>query len=166
MKTFNEITIEEFMQLIINQVKENIKEIGYYNNDSENILQSMPVCKERTELLNSISSNIRNLTKKNIPLFNLYYNLLDFHKDHKNYIFEEKEISTISKSVQIFNFTNEHSNLELVSDSEMLTKSNLKLTSIHDVNLIEEQMNEFLKQEEYERCNAAIESFLNNKSVV
>lgn len=162
MKTFNEIAIDDLMQLIINQVKKNITEIGYYNNDSENIIFNMPVCKERNELLNSISSNIRAITKINIPLFSLYNNLLDFHKNHKDYIFEEEEIYSIAKSFQIYDLTNEHNSTELMPDYKLLTKSNFKQVSTQEVDLIEAQMNEYLKQEEYERCTAAIQSYLKN----
>jgi len=150
MKTLNKITLEELMNLIINRVKENISEIANYNNASEDILISMSVCRERTELLNSISSNINSITKFNIPLFNLYYDLLNYYRVHKHSISEKEEILSISNLFDKPNFINDVRLENKFETNQILIKNN--------IDLIEEYMNQCIKLEEYEKC-AIIKSF-------
>ena len=151
MKTLNKITLEELMHLIIIRVKENIAEIAKYNNASEDLLMSMSACKERTELLNSISSNIRSITKFNIPLFNLYYDLLNYYRTHKHPITEKEEVHSIASLLHNSNFVNGSTPENKLETNNMLMKNN--------VDLIEEYMNQCIKLEEYEKC-AVIQSFL------
>jgi len=161
------MTVEELMNLTIKLVKENIAEIEKYNKASEDVMVSMQVSKERNEILNSISSNIRILTNHNIPLLNLHHSLLEFYKKYKTCINEKENITPITESSNTSNTENENNNNNfrqecLIKTIQGIMELNSNHPLIGDAYFIDDFMKECIKREEYEKC-ATIKSILINK---